>query len=129
MARSHSYIQQESTEHEIKIADTRHEVFVALMTFLYTDQVDVAPHTAIELYVLADLYTLDRLKVQCESIVHRKLCHANAPLLLSVADQHQAFALKAMCTRYIIRHFEVITKSDEFAVLNRDLILEILQSR
>mmetsp|Transcript_10128 Transcript_10128/g.16584 ORF Transcript_10128/g.16584 Transcript_10128/m.16584 type:complete len:157 (+) Transcript_10128:1-471(+) len=120
---------KESRENEIEILDTRHVVFLALMQFLYTDLVDVPADVAIELYVLADLYTLDRLKSHCESIVHKKLCHANAPLLLSVAEQHQSHPLKALCTRYIIRHFEVITKSPEFTILNRDLILEILHSR
>mmetsp|Transcript_12295 Transcript_12295/g.23892 ORF Transcript_12295/g.23892 Transcript_12295/m.23892 type:complete len:561 (-) Transcript_12295:219-1901(-) len=120
---------KESHEKEIHIGDTRHDVFLALLHFLYTDCVDVSAEIAIELYVLADLYALDRLKSNCETIVHQKLCQSNAPVLLSIADQHQAHDLKSLCTEYIVRHFEVISKMPEFAVLNRDLILEILQSR
>jgi len=120
---------KESREKEIKISDTRHDVFLALMYFIYTDKVDAEPQLAIELYVLADLYALDRLKSQCESIVNRKLCLTNAPLLLSVADQYQASVLKRACIKYICHHFERITKSKEFTILNRDLIIEILQSR
>jgi len=120
---------KESREPEITIRDTRAVVFLALMNFLYTDVVDVAPVVAIELFVLADLYALDRLKAECEAIVYKKLCHHNAPELLSVADQHSALSLKSLCTRYIIQHFEVITKSQQFTILNRELILEILQRR
>jgi RCC1 and BTB domain-containing protein len=119
---------KESRETEVKIMDTRALVFTALMQFLYTDVVDVSPDIAIELFVLADLYALDRLKAQCEAIVHRRLCHGNAPQLLSVADHHNCVQLKQLCLRYIIRHFDVISKSQEFAaVLNRELILEVLQ--
>ncbi len=120
---------KECSDGEVQITDSRYEVFMALLRFLYTDLVDVSPEVAVELYVLAEFYMLDRLKSLCEEIVRLKLCHSNAPLLLSVADEMQATSLKMRCTRYIIRHFEVITRSPEFTVLNRDLILEILQSR
>ncbi|GBG27678.1 RCC1 and BTB domain-containing protein 2 [Hondaea fermentalgiana] len=120
---------KESHEKDIVISDTRHDVFLALLYFLYTDCVDVAAEVAIELYVLADLYALDRLKCECEAISCAKLCQSNAPELLRIADQHQAHELKQICINYIVRHFEVISKMQEFTVLERDLIFDILKAR
>jgi len=41
----------------------------------------------------------------------------------------RAAPLKEACTRFIIKHFDRVTKSDGFAGLSRELILEVLQSR
>ena len=44
----------------------RVDTFINLLEFIYTDSVgnDLTPEGAIELYMAADLYTLDRLKVR-----------------------------------------------------------------
>lgn len=37
--------------------------------------------------------------------------------------------MKEACTKFIIKHFDRVTKSGGFMGLSRELILEILQSR
>ena len=54
--------------------------------------------------------------------------HAHHPSHDTVTS-HRAAPLKELCTRFIIKHFDRVTKADAFASLSRELILEVLQSR
>lgn len=99
------------------------------------------------------MYGVERLKTTCEQILQKGLNVENAAGLLALADEnrwvgwclslhaarithpphinhlHRAASLKETCTRFIIKHFDRATKSEGFASLSRDLILEVLQSR
>ena len=103
---------------------------MALVEYIYTDIVaDISPDVAIELYIAADLYTLDRLKGLCEVVVQRGLTTDNAPDLLQASDARHAARMRELCIRFIVRHFDAVTKSAGFQTLSRELILEVLQAR
>lgn len=121
---------KESREAEIVLHDISYNTFTNLMQFIYTDTVDVSADGAIELYVAADLYTMSRLKALCESIVQKGITVDNAAYLLTTADSlPHARTMQDLCLRYIVRHFDVVSKTEGFARLSRDLILEILRVR
>ena len=44
---------------------------------------------AIELFIAADMYGIDRLKVMCESILQKGLNVENAAALLQIAEDHR----------------------------------------
>ena len=102
---------------------------MALMEYVYADSVDIHPDIAIELYIAADLYTLDRLKNLCEVVVQKGISVDNAAALLQTSDELHASRLREVCMNFIIRHFDLVTKTDTFTLLSRELILECLQSR
>lgn len=121
---------KESRESEVTLPDISYPTFVNLMQFIYTDTVDVAPDEAIELYVAADLYTMSRLKTLCEAIVRKGITVDNAALLLLTADSlPHGCTMLDLCLRFIVRHFDVVSKTEGFARLSRELILDILRSR
>jgi RCC1 and BTB domain-containing protein len=121
---------KESRELEIPIPNIRFPIFMALVEYIYTDVVaDISPEVAIELYIAADLYTLDRLKGLCEVVVQRGLTTDNAPVLLQGSDERHAARMRELCIRFIVRHFDAVTKSAGFQTLSRELILEVLQAR
>lgn len=120
---------RESREETIHLQQLRLPVFLALLEFMYADNVTGNPHIAIELYAAADLYTLDRLKKICEALVHRAINVDNAATFLQAADELNCDRLRHICVSFIVRHFDTVTKTQGFANLSRDLILEILQIR
>lgn len=120
---------RESREHEIRLQHMRVPVFLALLEYIYVDSVDVGAEMALELYAAADLYTLDRLKDMCEVIVQKTIDVDNAAMLLQSADEFQTTRVREICLVFIVRNFDAVTKSDGFANLSRDLILDVLQSR
>lgn len=68
-----------------------------------------------------------------KGVVDRLSIHAHAhhpsPITRHGHTSHRAAPLKELCTRFIIKHFDRVTKADAFASLSRELILEVLQSR
>lgn len=121
---------RESREAEITLEGVSHSAFLSLLQFLYTDCVDVDAVGAVELYSAADLYTLTRLTKLCETKVQRGVSVDNAAQLLALADSSaSATRLREICLKFIVSHFDAVTKSEGFRHLPRDLILEVLQSR
>jgi len=120
---------RESREHEVSLAHMRAPVFLALLEYIYVDAVNVGAEMALELYAAADLYTLDRLKGLCEIIVQKNIAIDNAAALFQTADDLHSQRLREVCLAYMVRHFDMVTKTDAFAALSRDLILEVLQNR
>ena len=56
----------------------------------------------------------------------------NAAALLHTADMHNARGLRERCLRYVLRHFDEVSKTSAFAEVGRtnfDLIEEVLQLR
>lgn len=120
---------RESLEREINIPNVSHAVFLLLMEYIYTDSVVIDLQYAIELYITADLYQLDRLKDMCVVIVQRNLNGDNAALLLQNAHNTHCHILKDICMEYIVANFDVISKSEGIKAVSHALLLEILAVR
>lgn len=74
---------RESTEREVKIHSISYSAFLLLMEFIYIDSVKVDAQYAVELFVVADLYQLDRLKDSCSAVAKRNInCEVSTPALL-----------------------------------------------
>jgi len=119
----------ESTEREIRLPNMSHAAFVLVMEYIYTDSVKIDAQHAVEVYVAADLYQLDRLKDMCSVVVKRSLNCENASLLLQEANNAHCFALKNICMEYIIANFDIVSKSEGIKEVSHALLLEILAMR
>ena len=120
---------RESLEREIHIPDITHSVFLLLMEYIYTDSVKIDLEHAVELFITADLYQLDRLKEMCTVVVRRNLNGENATILLQNANDTHCHVLKDICMQYIVANFDIISKSDGIKLLSHALLLEILAIR
>jgi RCC1 and BTB domain-containing protein len=120
---------RESNSDTIPIANTRYDIFLALLRYIYTDRVDLSAEDAAELYMTAEMYRLDRLKDLCQMQVLAQLSTENAPTILGVADSMASLHLRTLCIKFIVRNFDEVSKVDAFNELSRDLIIEVLQNR
>jgi len=120
---------RESTECTVHIPDTSKDVFLLFLEYLYTDTVSVAPNRAIELFVAADLYGVDRLRSICAAVVRRALGPNNAAEMLRCADEARCEALKNMCIEYFVGNFDAVSKSEGIRIVSHPLLLEILALR
>lgn len=58
----------------IALPDIPHVVFLLLLEYIYTDQVDeIGSRLATPLLIAADLFWLDRLKALCEDIIRKSI--------------------------------------------------------
>ncbi|KAH9081117.1 hypothetical protein Ae201684P_012089 [Aphanomyces euteiches] len=122
----------ESRAREVVISDVRRSIFLAFLEYLYTDHVNVDVETAMELFVAADRYGVDRLKKICESKMLSSLCIENAASILHAADLHCATILRERCIAFMLNNFDAVTKTNAFEEMGRinvDLVFELLKRR
>ncbi|KAH8090031.1 galactose oxidase [Aureococcus anophagefferens] len=96
---------------EIAINDVRHPIFLALLEYLYTDNVDIALDIAMELFQAADQFGVERLKRMCDT---------------------RPKSLREKCLNFILTNFDAVTRTASFEEMGRvnvELVFEILKSR
>ena len=122
---------RESIEREIMIPNVTKPVFLLLMEYLYTDSVTIEIEHAVELYMLSDLYQLERLKNICITVIRRKLSIENVAFLLQTANDEgcRCLTIKSICMEFVVTNFEFISKSDNIRALSHSLLLEVLENR
>ena len=120
---------RESVEREIAIPNVSKPVFLLLMEYLYTDSVTIEMEHAVELYILSDLYQLERLRNICITVIKRNLSVENATVILQTAADEDCQVLKDICMEFVVTNFEMISKSDNIRALSHSLLLEILSNR
>eukprot|EP00752_Nemacystus_decipiens_P017544 g15723.t1 len=120
---------RESHEQEVVIPHVRLPIFKILLEYIYADSVEVSLEDAVELFIAADLYTLDRLKGLCELAVQKGITAENSAAILHTSDDLRASRLRDICMRFVVRHFDTVSKSEGFKMLSRELIFDVLSSR
>jgi RCC1 and BTB domain-containing protein len=120
---------RESLERVIPMPNISKPVFLLLLEYIYTDAVKIELEDAVELYIAADLYRLERLRDMCCTVVRRNLSAENSgPLLQSAADSHCQI-LKDVCMSYVVENFDVVSKTEGIKQVSHSLLLEILAQR
>lgn len=113
----------------IPIPDISHPVFLLLLEYIYTDSVKIDLEHAIELYIAADLYQLERLRDMCCTVVRRNLNAENSGPLLQNATEAHCHILKEVCMSYVVDNFDVVSKTEGIKQVSHSLLLEILAQR
>lgn len=123
---------RESRLSTIRIEQVSHHIFLTILEYLYTDQVKIPFDCAMELFEAADLFCIPRLKTMCEKRMLQSISVENAAAIFHAADMHSALALRQKAKKYILSHFEEISKTACFEDVGRsniELVFELLQSR
>lgn len=113
----------------IPIPDISRAVFLLLLEYIYTDSVKVELEHAVELYIAADLYQLERLRDMCCTVVRRNLNAENAGPLLQSASEVHCHVLKEACMTYIVENFDIVSKTEGIKQVSHSLLLDILAQR
>jgi leucine-zipper-like transcriptional regulator 1 len=122
----------ESKMSTVRIEQVSHPIFLQVLEYLYTDQLRIPLESAMELFEAADLFCIPRLKTMCEKRMLQSINVDNAAAIFHAADMHSALALRQKAKKYIMSHFELISKTASFEEMGRrniDLLFELLQSR
>merc|ERR1712226_992533 len=123
---------KESTMSTIKIEQVRHQIFLAVLEYLYTDDLKIPLRIAMDLFEAADLFCIPRLKTMCEKRMLQSISVETAASIFHAADMYSAAALRQKAKKYILSHFEEVSKTISFEEMGRgnvELVFEILQSR
>jgi len=120
---------RESVERTISIPSISKKVFLMLLEYLYTDSVKIDVESAIDLYIAADLYHMERLREICATVVKRNLSAENSGPLLQSASEAHCHVLREVCMNYIVENFDIVSKTEGIKQVSHSLLLEILSQR
>jgi N-acetylneuraminic acid mutarotase len=123
---------REASQSTIPIEQVSHPIFLNILEYLYTDQLEIALDSAMELFQAADLFCIPRLKTMCEKRMLQSITVENAAYIFHAADSHSAAALRRKALKYIVSHFEDVSKTESFEEMGRgnmELVFEILRNR
>jgi leucine-zipper-like transcriptional regulator 1 len=123
---------RESQMNTIQIDEVRYSIFLSVLEYLYTDQLVFGFHSAMELFEAADRFCIHRLKSMCEKRMLECITVDNAAGILYAADVHSAEALRKKTKKYILSHWDEVSKSSSFEEMGRsniELVFELLRSR
>uniref|UniRef100_A0ACD6A1U4 Uncharacterized protein n=1 Tax=Avena sativa TaxID=4498 RepID=A0ACD6A1U4_AVESA len=120
MAQLFGPMTENNTSSVIQIKDMEAKVFAALLSFIYTDSFpgmdmdnDMEEEVGQDeeeveyvmwlqdLFVAADRYDLQRLKLLCEEHLVDHLCVSSVASTLALAEQHYCHRLKEACLKFI----------------------------
>lgn len=122
----------ESRLSTIRIEQVSHPIFLQILEYLYTDQLRIPFESAMELFEAADLFCIPRLKTMCEKRILQSITVENAAAIFHASDMHSAIALRQKTKKYILSHFEAVSKTACFEDMGRsniELVFELLRSR
>jgi len=123
---------KESKMATIRIEQVSHPIFLQVLEYLYTDALQIPFESAMELFEAADLFCIPRLKTMCEKRMLQSICIENAAGIFHASDMHSALALRDKAKKFILSHFEAVSKTtcfEEMGRCNIELVFELLQSR
>ncbi|CAL4916701.1 unnamed protein product [Urochloa decumbens] len=99
-------MKERNTLKAIQINDMEADVFDALLSFMYTDNLPEMKEQdesamAQHLLVAADRYNLERLKLICEDKLCKHIDTDSAATILALAEQHNCHGLKDACHTFL----------------------------
>jgi speckle-type POZ protein len=115
MAQLFGPMAENKTSSVIQIKDMKAKVFAGLLSFIYTDSLpdvkgghDEKKEEEVEfvmwlqdLFVAADRYDLQRLKLLCEEFLAKYLCVSSVASTLALAERHFSHGLKEACLKFL----------------------------
>lgn len=111
----------------IEIKNCSKKVFMAVLRFLYTDEL-WAPHTVaqcLEMLTVVDLYGIKVLRDHCVCMLESRVKDDNALELLQAAMKFGLTSLQGQCCQHIVSNFQKYYK-DLVNLPNRELVEMVL---
>lgn len=123
---------REAQQKTITINNVSYRVFLGLLEYLYTDEIEISLDMAMDLFVAADQFGVERLKRLCEKKILVSINVDTAATILQAAHMHHAVGLRQSCFDFILRNFDAVSKTAAFEEMGRsnvELVFEILKRR
>eukprot|EP00088_Acartia_fossae_P037184 TRINITY_DN38355_c0_g2_i7.p1 TRINITY_DN38355_c0_g2~~TRINITY_DN38355_c0_g2_i7.p1 ORF type:complete len:909 (-),score=209.45 TRINITY_DN38355_c0_g2_i7:467-3193(-) len=114
------------TEEEICLPDVEPQSFLALLKFLYSDEVQIGPETVMSTLYTAKKYAVPTLERHCVEFLKKNLSPDNACMLLTQARLFDEPQLAALCLDMIDKNTPEALSADGFTDLDRETLSVVL---
>lgn len=116
-----------TTESVIEIPDVEPSAFLALLKFLYTDDVQIGPETVMTTLYAAKKYDVPALERACVEFLKRNLSSDNAFMLLTQARLFDEGQLAALCLETIDKNTTEALVADGFTDIDINTLCAVLE--
>jgi len=114
------------TEEEITLPDVEPQAFLALLRFLYSDEVQIGPETVMSTLYTAKKYAVPTLERHCVDFLKKNLSPDNACMLLTQARLFDEPQLSALCLEMIDKNTPEALSADGFTDLDPETLSVVL---
>ena len=116
-----------STSHEEEIPDVEPAAFLALLRFLYSDEVIIGPETVMTTLYTAKKYAVPALEISCVDFLKQNLSSDNAFLLLTQARLFDEPQLAALCLETIDKNTTEALAAEGFIDIDLETLCAVLE--
>ncbi|CAB3382844.1 Hypothetical predicted protein [Cloeon dipterum] len=109
---------KESNEKEIIIEGHSYDAFHAFLKYFYTDEIDLQPALALDVFALAHFYHLVDLQNQCEALIKNGLTVENVSCVYDKAILYAAKELEDFAFNFCMDHLSAVVSSENFDILD-----------
>jgi len=113
-------------EDEITLPDVEPAAFLALLKFLYSDEVQIGPETVMTTLYTAKKYAVPALEKHCVDFLKRNLSPDNAFMLLTQARLFDEPQLAALCLECLDKNTPEALTADGFTDIDIDTLSAVL---
>ncbi|GFG32082.1 hypothetical protein Cfor_08566 [Coptotermes formosanus] len=113
---------EEDSRSVLEMDQFSYQVYRAFLQYLYTDEVNLPPESALELLDLANAYCETQLKRRCEQIIKQGITVENAVVLYSTAIAYEAKELEEFCFKFSLNHMTAIIETEGFTSLDEQIV-------
>lgn len=115
----------------IKLADVQSDVFAVLVCYLYTDTLPapLPDSMIVPLLQQAQKLGIERLSLLCQRALESKLDVSNVSTTLECSDVHGAEPLRQACMKFILEHFDAVSKTPGFLSMDDEVMREVMYRR
>jgi hypothetical protein len=112
---------EETLTNVIKFQELSEQGLVAVLKFIYSNQISVRPENCIEVLIASLLFRFNDLAAYCRSMVTSHLSLENVISVLQIADHYQDTVLKRTGITFASKNYEEISKKEEWTGVSEEI--------
>ncbi|XP_026054078.1 BTB/POZ domain-containing protein 2-like isoform X1 [Carassius auratus] len=116
-----------TTSTEIELPDVEPAAFLALLKFLYSDEVQIGPETVMTTLYSAKKYAVPALEAHCVEFLKKNLRADNAFMLLTQARLFDEPQLASLCLENIDKNTADALAAEGFTDVDLDTLVAVLE--
>ncbi|XP_013390158.1 BTB/POZ domain-containing protein 1 [Lingula anatina] len=116
-----------TTSEDIELPDVEPAAFLALLRFLYSDEVHIDAETVMTTLYTAKKYAVPALETACVDFLKKNLCSDNAFMLLTQARLFDEPQLAGLCLETIDKNTYEALSAEGFTDIDRDTLCVVLE--
>ncbi|XP_020636456.3 BTB/POZ domain-containing protein 2 isoform X2 [Pogona vitticeps] len=116
-----------TTSTEIELPDVEPAAFLALLKFLYSDEVQIGPETVMTTLYTAKKYAVPALEAHCVDFLKKNLRADNAFMLLTQARLFDEPQLACLCLENIDKNTSDAINAEGFTDIDLDTLVAVLE--